>query len=146
MNNVITHRSEVRVRYADTDKMSIVYNGNYLVYFEIGRTELLRSHGLPYVELERAGYLLPVLEAFAQYKTPAVYDDLLEIEASYQVARAPTIRIEYVIRRPADGAEIARGYTLHAFVRTGTMKPVRPPQMFFDALEASPEAKRNDSR
>ena len=67
----IRHGTTVRVRYADTDKMGIVYNGNYFMFFEIGRTELLRSLGLPYVELERAGYLLPVLEAHAESRMPS---------------------------------------------------------------------------
>lgn len=127
-----THRSQVRVRYADTDKMKIVYNGNYLIYFEIGRTELLRACGLPYVELEKAGFQLPVLEAYARYKAPAVYDDLLDIYATYTLERLPTIRIEYVIRRGEE--EIVSGYTNHAFVTVEAMKPVRPPKIFFDAI------------
>ncbi len=134
-NRSVTHRSQVRVRYADTDKMKIVYNGNYLIYFEIGRTELLRACGLPYVGLEKAGFLLPVLEAYARYKMPAVYDDVLDIYATYTLERAPTIRIEYVIKRGED--EIVSGYTLHAFVTADAMKPVRPPKIFFDAIEAT---------
>ncbi|MCU0427034.1 MAG: acyl-CoA thioesterase [Candidatus Kapabacteria bacterium] len=132
-NRSVTHRSQVRVRYADTDKMKIVYNGNYLIYFEIGRTELLRGCGLPYVELEKAGYLLPVLEAYARYKAPAVYDDLLDIYATYTLERTPTIRIEYIIKRGEE--ELVSGYTSHAFVTAEGMKPVRPPKIFFDAIE-----------
>ena len=137
MMHTARHTATVRVRYADTDKMKIVYNGNYFVYFEIGRTELLRAYGLPYSELERQGYMLPVLEAYAKYKTPAVYDDVLSIHTSYAVERKPVIRLEYVITR-ADAAgssvEIAAGHTLHSFVNSATMRPVRPPQMFFDAV------------
>ena len=129
----VTHRSQVRVRYADTDKMKIVYNGNYLVYFEIGRTELLRACGLPYTELEKSGYLLPVLEIFARYKAPAVYDDLLDIYATYTLERLPTIRIEYLIKRGEE--EIVSGYSIHPFVTADGMKPVRPPKIFFDAIE-----------
>ena len=129
----VTHRSQVRVRYADTDKMKIVYNGNYLVYFEIGRTELLRACGLPYTELEKSGYLLPVLEIFARYKAPAVYDDLLDIYATYTLERLPTIRIEYLIKR---GEEvIVSGYSIHPFVTAYVIKPVLPPKIFFDAIE-----------
>jgi acyl-CoA thioester hydrolase len=131
--NAVTHRTELRVRYAETDKMKVVYNGNYLTYFEVGRTELLRACGLPYPELEKAGYLLPVLEAFVQYKMSAVYDDVLSIYATYRLERVPTIRIDYVIKRGQD--EIASGYTSHPFVNAETMKPVRPPKMFFDAIE-----------
>ncbi|MCS6809479.1 MAG: thioesterase family protein [Bacteroidota bacterium] len=129
----ITHCTHVRVRYADTDKMKIVYNGAYLIYFEVGRTELLRACGLPYRELEQAGYLLPVLEAFIRYKTPAVYDDVLDIYATYVLQRSATVRIEYCIKRGE--IEIVDGYTLHAFVSAEAMKPVRPPSLFFDAME-----------
>lgn len=128
----ITHCASVRVRYAETDKMKIVYNGNYLVYFEIGRTDLLRACGLPYAELEREGLMLPVLEAHVNYKTPAEYDDVLYIYASYTLEIKPTIRIDYVIKRGE--TDIATGYTTHSFVRTETMKPVRPPNSFFDAV------------
>jgi acyl-CoA thioester hydrolase len=132
-DNAVTNRAEIRVRYAETDKMKVVYNGNYLTYFEVGRTELLRSCGLPYPELEKVGYLLPVLEAHVVYKMSAVYDDLLSIYATYRLERIPTIRIDYVIKRGED--EIASGYTIHPFVNAETMKPVRPPKVFFDAIE-----------
>jgi acyl-CoA thioester hydrolase len=132
-DNTVTNRTQLRVRYAETDKMKVVYNGNYLTYFEVGRTELLRSCGLPYPELEKAGYLLPVLEAHVQYKLSAVYDDLLTIEATYTLERIPTIRIEYRVLRGEN--EIATGYTTHPFVQADTMKPVRPPKVFFEAIE-----------
>ena len=129
----VTHRSQVRVRYADTDKMKIVYNGNYLIYFEIGRTELLRACDLPYTELEKAGYLLPVLEVFVRYKTPAVYDDVLDIYATYTLEITPTIRIDYLIKRGE--TEIVSGYSIHPFVTADGMKPVRPPKIFVDAVK-----------
>lgn len=135
--NTVTNRAELRVRYAETDKMKVVYNGNYLTYFEVGRTELLRSCGLPYPELEKAGFLLPVLEAHVVYKMSAVYDDLLSIHAAYKLERIPTIRIDYRITR-SNGEihdEIATGYTIHPFVQAETMKPVRPPKVFFEAIE-----------
>jgi acyl-CoA thioester hydrolase len=128
----VTHRSQTRVRYADTDKMKIVYNGNYLTYFEIGRTELLRACDLPYLELERAGFLLPVMEAHVEYLTPAEYDDVLDIYATYRLEQKASIRIDYVIQRGE--TVIVRGYTTHAFVKADTMKPVRPPAMFFEAI------------
>lgn len=129
----IDHTSTVRVRYADTDKMGVVYYGNYLKYFEIGRTELLRSIGLPYVELERTGVLLPVLEAHAEYLLPATYDDLLEIDASYLVEHTALITMQYTIRRGDD--TLVRGYTRHSFVDASTFRPVRPPQIFRSAIE-----------
>jgi acyl-CoA thioester hydrolase len=128
----VSHCAALRVRYADTDKMQIVYNGTYLTYFEVGRTELLRACGLPYSQLERDGYLLPVLEAAVQYKSPAYYDDVLYIYTSYIIKRAATIRLDYVIKRGE--TEIATGYTLHSFVDAKSMKPVRPPAVFFEAI------------
>lgn len=131
--SVATHCASVRVRYADTDKMQIVYNATYLVYFEIGRTELLRACGLPYANIEAEGYLLPVLEAFVRYKAPARYDDVLEIRTDYALERKAVIRLDYAIT--LEGAEIASGYTTHSFVRADTMRPTRPPQAFFEAVE-----------
>jgi acyl-CoA thioester hydrolase len=131
--STIRHATTVRVRYADTDKMGVVYNGNFLMYFEIGRTELLRSVGLPYIELEREGFLLPVREAHVEYKVPAKYDDLLRIETSY--THDPTsavITLSYRIVR--DETEIAVGYTRHGFVHAETWRPTRPPRSFVEAV------------
>ncbi|MBS1538510.1 MAG: acyl-CoA thioesterase [Bacteroidetes bacterium] len=130
----ISHTSTVRVRYADTDKMGVVYNGNYLTYFEIGRTELLRAIKLPYSELEKSGCLLPVSEAKIKYKTPAVYDDILEITATFEyLANSATITIEYNITRGTDC--IAEGYTIHPFLNAMTRRPMRPPKIFIDTFE-----------
>src|SRR3989339_252171 len=96
---MITNAAEIRVRYADTDKMQFVYNGKYLEYFEVGRTELLRSLGLPYSVVENNGYQLPVIEASVKYKSPAHYDDLLEIETVVAELPNPKFRIHYVIRK-----------------------------------------------
>ena len=70
---------EYRVPYADTDQMGFVYYANFFVYFERSRNEILRDLGVPYVELEERGVILPVLEAHCEYKTPAKYDDVLKI-------------------------------------------------------------------
>ena len=78
---MIKHSTQIRVRYADTDQMKVVYHGKFLEYFEVGRTALIRSLGLPYAELESRGILLPVIEAYAKYRKPARYDDLLSVEA-----------------------------------------------------------------
>ncbi|MCX7937583.1 MAG: acyl-CoA thioesterase [Chlorobi bacterium] len=122
-----------RVRYADTDRMEYMYNGHYLRLFEIGRTELLRQAGLPYVEIEAKGYFLPVLEAHVIYHAPAFYDDLLTIETCCELRYAPTLRLEYRILR--DKALIAEGYTIHSFVSRDTRRATRPPRWFFERLE-----------
>jgi acyl-CoA thioester hydrolase len=131
---MLTFTTEVRVRYADTDKMQFVYNGKYLEYFEIGRTELLRSTGLPYAKVEKEGYQLPLIEAGVKYKQPAVYDDLLEIEATLRELYSPKVHIEYVVRRKETKELIAEGFTTHMFIRTDTKKAVRPPKIYIDVL------------
>jgi acyl-CoA thioester hydrolase len=132
---MLKHTSTIRVKYADTDAMGIVYNGRYLEYFEVGRTELLRAHGLPYSEVEKAGYQLPLLEAYVKFKTPARYDDEVEIEAVVEKLFAPTIHIDYVLRRKGTDEIIATGYTEHVFIRKDSLKAVRPPKFYTDALK-----------
>jgi len=132
---MLTHTTEIRVRYADTDKMQFVYNGKYLEYFEVGRTELLRSTGLSYAELEKNGYQLPLIEANVKYKNPAYYDDILEIEASVKELYSSKVHIEYVIRRKETKELIAEGFTTHIFIKTDTKKAVRPPKIYIEALK-----------
>jgi len=129
----IVRTTSVRVRYADTDKMGIVYNGNYLRFFEIGRTELLRQIGLPYVNLESAGYLLPVLEAHVEYRSPARYDDLLDIITRFRYTGGARIDISYEIEH--ERRSVAVGYTKHTFVTSDTFRPIKPPQQFIAAME-----------
>jgi acyl-CoA thioester hydrolase len=126
---MIRSRSTVTVRYAETDMMGVVYHANYLPWFEIGRTTLLKELGVPYRRLEEEGFRLPVLEVSAKYLRPAVYDDTLEVTATVRERPQLRIRIDYEVRR---GEELlATGNTLHAFVdREG--RPVRPPPWAVD--------------
>jgi acyl-CoA thioester hydrolase len=121
---MIVSRSEVVVRYAETDMMGVVYHGNYLPWFEVGRTTLLKELGLAYRQLEADGYRLPVLEVSAKYFRPALYDDTLTIVTTLREKPLLRIRLDYEVRR---GDELlATGFTVHAFIdREG--KPVRPP-------------------
>ena len=121
---MIESRSQVVVRYAETDMMGVVYHGNYLPWFEVGRTTLLKELGLPYRQLEADGYRLPVLEVSARYLRPAVYDDTLTIVTFLRERPVLRIRLDYEVRR---GDELlATGHTVHAFIdREG--RPVRPP-------------------
>lgn len=130
----VAFETTLRVRYADTDQMHIVYNGKYLEYFEVGRTELLRAHGLTYREFELAGTRLPLVDAYCRYHLPAVYDDVLTIRAEVAEVPRATMRIDYVVRRAQDAALIATGYTTHAFLDIATLRPVRPPARFLDVL------------
>lgn len=122
----------LRVLFADTDAMSVVYNGTYFRYFEAGRNELLRFHGIPYAELESLGYLLPVLSCHADFHLPARYDDLVEISSTYLMRYSPHIRIDYEIRR--DGMLLVSGFTTHSFVERSSFKPIRPPAIFWKRL------------
>ncbi|MDD2764310.1 MAG: thioesterase family protein [Opitutaceae bacterium] len=124
---MIQSRVQVTVRYAETDMMGIVYHGSYLPWFEVGRTTLLKEHGLPYRELEAAGYRLPVLEVGVKYLKPAFYDDTLTIVTTLDEKPLLRIQLAYEVRR---GDELlATGHTVHAFIdREG--RPVRPPAHF----------------
>ena len=130
---MIESRAQITVRYADTDMMGVVYHGSYLPWFEIGRTTLLKELGLPYRELEAAGYRLPVLEVTAKYFRPAVYDDLITVVTTMREKPLLRIRLDYEVRR---GDELlATGHTVHAFIdREG--KPVRPPPVVVKAMAA----------
>ncbi len=121
---MIQSRVKVTVRYAETDMMGIVYHANYLPWFEVGRTTLLKEIGVPYRQLEEEGFRLPVLEVSAKYLRPAVYDDTVEILTILREKPLLRIRLDYEVRR---GDELlATGSTVHAFVdRSG--RPVRPP-------------------
>lgn len=112
----LTHR----VIYGDTDAGGVVYNANFLRYFEKGRTELMREWVCSYREIEALGLILPVTECFARYKSPAFYDDLLEIETSIAELRKFSCRFNYRITRKDDHHSkptlIVKGYTIHAAV------------------------------
>lgn len=131
-SKIIRHTTKIRVRYADTDKMGFVYNGMYFTYFETGRAELMRYYGLPYTEFEKAGYYLPLTDTYARYHSPAYYDDLLEVEASLKLEMSPIVQFDYIITKYSE--KTASGYTRHIFMNAETMKPVKPPKIFRDAL------------
>lgn len=132
---MISSKTYIRVRYADTDKMQFVYNGKYLEYFEVGRTELLRNCGLPYSQVEKHGYQLPLIEAGVKYFSPAVYDDLLEIEAVVNEIHSAKVHIEYTIRKKGSSEIITTGFTTHMFIKVDTKKAVRPPKFYVDHLK-----------
>ena len=109
--------ARVRVRYAETDQMGVVYHANYLVWFEIGRVELMRAMGFDYGSLEREdGCLIAVVEATARYKLPARYDDELVIRTRVSGARSSLIKFSYTIVRVADEAVLCLGETTHVVV------------------------------
>jgi acyl-CoA thioester hydrolase len=125
--NTPIHRTEVRVTYAETDAMGIVYYANYLRWFEMGRTELMRSLGIAYKAMEDGGAFLPVSEVFCKYHASARYDDILVIETAVDFLKRASIQFSYRILRPSDAALLVTGLTLHAFVdREGKIVKVPP--------------------
>ena len=106
--------STVRVRYAETDRMNVVYHANYFVWFEVGRTDLLRRSGGSYRELEAKGISLPVIEARCEYRQPARYDDELHVRTWGTLTSPVRVEFTYELVRPADGVLLATGRTVHA--------------------------------
>ena len=119
-------RPAIRVRYAETDRMGIAYYANYLVWFEVGRTEWLRETGWTYRAMEEDGLALPVIEACCEYKAGARYDDELEIRTTGRLVSPVRLAFDYEVVRRGDGVVVATGHTIHATLnRAG--RPVRLP-------------------
>ena len=123
--------STVRVRYAETDKMGIVYYANYFVWFEVARAELLRSLGWSYREMETAGVSLPVIKAHCDYQRPARYDDELDVKTEGRMLSPVRMQFTYEVVRREDAALAATGTTLHAAVGANG-RPCRLPQRIRD--------------
>jgi len=141
---MLKEKTEIRVRYSDTDQMKFVYNGKYLEYFEVGRTEMLRNNGLPYSVIEQNGFQLPVIEAFVKYINPAYYDDLLVIESEVREFPSLKIHIHYRIIKETNNEIVAEGFTKHVFISINTKKVVRPPEFFLKKMrEFFPEMQIN---
>ncbi len=127
---------DIRVKYADTDQMGVVYYSKYLEYFEVGRTELMRAMGIPYRTLESEGVYLPVVECSCSYRRSARYDDLLSVRTvATNVGRA-SVRMEYEIYRKEDSTLIASGFTRHAVVDSKG-RPVSMPEAVRQKLAQS---------
>ena len=123
----------LRVRYAETDKMGVVYYANFLVWFEVARADLMRSLGWTYREMEAAGVSLPVLEAHCEYRRPARYDDEIEVRTEGRMLSAVRMRFSYTVVRRGDETVAAEGYTVHAAV-DGRGRPCRLPARIQEAF------------
>ncbi|GAC1362961.1 MAG: thioesterase family protein [Acidobacteriaceae bacterium] len=106
----------MRVRYAETDQMGVVYHANYLIWFEIGRVEKIRSMGLDYRSMEAEELMIAVVEVKARYKAPARYDDELVVRTRLSGLRGSIVRFSYVIEREGDGLVLCTGETVHVVV------------------------------
>lgn len=105
---------QVRVRYAETDKMGVAYYANYFVWFEVGRCELLRALGGSYSQLEETGLLLPVIDAQCNYRAPARYDDALTITTTGSMKSRARVKFSYKVSRQTTNELLASGITVHA--------------------------------
>ena len=123
IDRLTKHESVFRVRYAETDQMGFVHHANYLVYFEIGRTELLRASGYDYKSIEEKGAYLVVSKVGVKFKSPARYDDVLTLETT--LARVTPVRIEHAYRLIRDGQVLAEGEsTLVCVDKSGRLRPL----------------------
>lgn len=125
--------SHIRVRYAETDRMDVVYHSHYFVWFETARIRLLDQMGIPYSQLESQGYHIPVLAASAEYNLPARFDDRLEIHL--RMNEKPRARFNFLYEVRRSGEILATGKTVHAFM-SPQGKGLRPPSQFIEKLDA----------
>jgi acyl-CoA thioester hydrolase len=129
--------TRVRVRYAETDRMGVVYYANYFVWFEVARTDWLRDTGWSYRAMEAEGTTLPVIESHCEYRRPAHYDDELDICTRATLLSPVRIRFDYDVARPQDAQPLASGYTVHAALDTSG-RPCRLPDRVRAMLTARP--------
>lgn len=127
------HEFKVRVRYAETDQMGVVYHGNYAQYLEMGRVEWLRNLGLSYSFMEKNGVMLPVVSLTINYKKPARYDDLLTVRTIFK--KQESVRIEFDYEIFNDNAELlTTGNSVLVFVDMKTGRPISPPDYVLEKI------------
>ncbi len=128
---MLIHKTSLRVRYADTDQMQFAYNGKYFEYFEVGRTEMMRDNGLTYKSIEANGYNMPVYCIHIDFKSPAFYDELLEIETKVEKLPVARVHIDHVIRSTERNVVIAEGYIELVFIEKRNKKTYPCPAVFY---------------
>jgi len=131
---MISYKTNVRVRFCETDKMQFVHHAKYVEYFEIARTEMLRHYGLPYKTIEDSGIEMPVVEVSVKYKSAAFYDELLTVEATVSEIYSPKVHINYKVYKE-NGDLAAEGFTVLAFMKAATKHACRPPELYINTLK-----------
>lgn len=129
---MIEHDTKVTVRYAETDQMKFAHHSNYIIWFEFGRIELMKSLGLSYASLEKQGYLLPVLEVNARYRKPARFEDELIVRSSIQQMPAAKVKFEYQVFNQEQEL-ICSGFSLHSFMNLQD-RAIKPPKPFLQKV------------
>ena len=127
------HSTHIRVRYKDTDRMGVVYYGNYLTFFEVGRSEYMRELGFPYSQLEGKGYTLAVTEAAAKYHSNVGYDSLVTVKTALTELKRVTVRFDYEILSEENNL-LVTGHTVHACLNA-SLKPIRMPAEMANRME-----------
>ncbi|KOS04673.1 thioesterase [Flavobacterium akiainvivens] len=127
------HEFNVRVRYAETDQMGVVYHGKYAEYFEMGRVEWLRNLGVSYAEMEKQGVMLPVVSLTMNYKKPARYDDFLTVKTIFKKQVGVKIEFDYEIYNEKQEL-LTTGYSMLVFVDMKTGRPTSPPEYVKEKL------------
>jgi len=136
----MTNETTVRVRYAETDQMGVVYHSNYFIWFEVGRVELLRQMGFSYREMEeRDQCFIAVVEARCRFKSPAHYDDEIRIRTSLKHVRSSFIQFSYEALRISDSVTLAEGETMHIVTDAAMNKRVLP-EKYRAAFDAAAKA------
>jgi acyl-CoA thioester hydrolase len=130
--------TEVRVRFAETDAQGIAHNSNYFVWFEVARVEYLERYAGGYQRLRDLGIEAVVLETHVRYLEPARFDDRLRVHARCRDVKGARFRYEYAVER--DGTLLADGWTAHATVDAGTMRPTRVPRWLREAISTAEDA------
>jgi acyl-CoA thioester hydrolase len=127
------HQIQVRVRYSETDQMSVVYHGNYVPYFEMGRVEWLRNKGISYKSLEESGIALPIVSMTINYKKPARYDDLLTVITKFKGQSSVKVEFDCEIRNENDEL-LTTAHFLLVFVDVNLGKAIQPPQYLLEIM------------
>jgi acyl-CoA thioester hydrolase len=128
------HQIQVRVRYSETDQMSVVYHGNYAQYFEMGRVEWLRNIGISYKWMEETGIMLPVVSLTMNYKKPARYDDELTVTTIFKNQTSVKIEFEYEIHNKNHDL-LTTGHSVLVFVEMKSGRPILPPDYIIEKLK-----------
>ncbi len=123
----IVGETKLRVRYAETDKMGVVYHSNFVIWFEVGRVELLRQLGFQYSEMETEDNChIPVVDLRVRYKAPAQYDDVIVVRTQIKNVRSSLLHFSYEVFREADGTLLATGETMHIIVNNKLERTALP--------------------
>jgi acyl-CoA thioester hydrolase len=127
------HQIQVRVRYSETDQMGVVYHGNYIPYFEIGRVEWLRNKGVSYKIMEESGVALPIVSMTLNYKKPARYDELLTVTTAFKSQTSVKVEFDCEIHNEKNEL-LTTAHFILVFVDLSTGKPIQPPDYIKDIL------------